>query len=141
MAQYTSQQARSISNLRGHIAGIINKNLVKLSVPTLQDVTNGTMNGINQIEAMLYHNNVRVRNHARLGVPALPNAPQVRKLLKRLENSVHVLCVLADAIAGGQGPAAAQEETQAITDGQQVLDQLLTDLFATFSPSNGAETE
>lgn len=49
---------------------------------------------------------------------------------------------MADAIAGGQGPAATQEENHAITEGKIVLDQLLNTLFATFSPpSSGAETE
>lgn len=68
--------------------------------------------------------------------------PQIRTILKRLENSVHVLCVLADAIAGGQGPAATQEENQAITEGEQVMDQLLNTLFAIFCPpSGGTETE
>uniref|UniRef100_A0A914E1Z7 Uncharacterized protein n=1 Tax=Acrobeloides nanus TaxID=290746 RepID=A0A914E1Z7_9BILA len=70
----------------------------------------------------------------------MQNDPQIRKLLKRLENSVHVLCVLADAIVGGQGPAAAQEETQAITNGEKVLDQVLNTLFTTFSPpSSGSD--
>uniref|UniRef100_A0A914DZF2 Uncharacterized protein n=1 Tax=Acrobeloides nanus TaxID=290746 RepID=A0A914DZF2_9BILA len=67
----------------------------------------------------------RVRDHARLGLPVLTNDPQIRKVLKRLGNSVHVLCVLADAIAGGQGPDAAQEETQAITDGEEIFDHVM----------------
>ena len=59
--------------------------------------------------------------------------------MKRLENSVHVLCVLADAIAGGQGPAIAQEEMQAITNGEQILVQLVNYLFATFSPPSSGD--
>lgn len=59
-----------------------------------------------------------------------------------MENSVLVLCVLTDAIAEGQGPPATQEENQAITEGEKVLDQLLSTLLATFSPpSSSAETE
>uniref|UniRef100_A0A914E156 Uncharacterized protein n=1 Tax=Acrobeloides nanus TaxID=290746 RepID=A0A914E156_9BILA len=116
MALFFSQQARVISGLRSQIANIINENVGKLTLQTHQVILNKTMDAINQIEAMLHQNNVRVREHGRLGLPILTNDPQIRKLLKCLENSVHVLCVLADAIAGGQGPAAAPEETQAITN-------------------------
>lgn len=63
-------------------------------------------------------------------------------MLKRLENAVHVLCILADTIAGGQGPAVTQEETQSVVDGEGILDVLMNNLMATFSPpSSGAETE
>uniref|UniRef100_A0A914E7G8 Uncharacterized protein n=1 Tax=Acrobeloides nanus TaxID=290746 RepID=A0A914E7G8_9BILA len=142
MAQYISGQARSISLSRREIASTINENLSNLTPQRLQDITNDTVDTINQIEAMLRHNNVRVRHHARLGIPALPQDPKIRILLERLENSVHVLCLLADAIAGGQGPAVAQEETQAITNGAQNLNQLMNYLFATFTPpTSGAETE
>ena len=63
-------------------------------------------------------------------------------MLKRLENTVHVLCILADIIAGGQGPAVTQEETKSVVDGEGILDLLVNNLMATFSPaSSGAETE
>lgn len=63
-------------------------------------------------------------------------------MTKRLENTVHVLCILADTIAGGQGPTVTQEETGSIVDGEGVLDLLMNDLMAIFSPaSSGAETE
>lgn len=63
-------------------------------------------------------------------------------MLKRLENTVHILCILADTIAGGQGPAFTQEETESVVNGEGVLDLLMNNLMATFSPpSSGAETE
>ena len=46
-------------------------------------------------------------------------------MLKRLENAAHVFCVLADTIAGGQGPAVTQEETESVVDGEGVLDLLM----------------
>ena len=63
-------------------------------------------------------------------------------MLKRLENTVHVLCILTDTIAGGQGPAVTQEETQSVVDGEGILGLLVDNLMATFyPPSSGAETE
>lgn len=101
----------------------------------LSHVLNKTMDAINQIEAFLRHDNsknksclivyyyfcylVRIQNHALLEIIVLTNiwlrfiyllnnlfkGLQLRKLLKRLEKSVHVLCILADTIAKGQSPA------------------------------------
>lgn len=52
------------------------------------------------------------------------------------------MSALADTLAGGQGPAAAQEETQAIMNEEEILDQFLNYLFTIFSQSSsGAETE
>ena len=45
-------------------------------------------------------------------------------------------------IAGGQGPAVTQEEAQSVVDVEGVLDLLMDNLMATFSPLfSGAETE
>ena len=63
-------------------------------------------------------------------------------MLKRLENTIHVLCILTDIIEGGQGPAVTQEEAQSVVDVEGILNLLMDNLMATFSPpSSGAETE
>ena len=59
-----------------------------------------------------------------------------------MEHAVHVLCILTDIIAGGQGLAVTQEEAQSVVDVEGILDMLMNNLMATFSPpSSGAETE
>ena len=63
-------------------------------------------------------------------------------MLKCLENTIHVLCILADIVEGGQGPEVTQEETQSVVDGQGILELLKDNVQDTFSrPSSEAETE
>uniref|UniRef100_A0A914CMZ0 Uncharacterized protein n=1 Tax=Acrobeloides nanus TaxID=290746 RepID=A0A914CMZ0_9BILA len=57
MAQYISDQARTISLSRREIASTINENWSNLTPQNLQDITNKTVDAINKIEAMLHRNN------------------------------------------------------------------------------------
>lgn len=64
--------------------------------------------------------------------------------MKRLTNCVHVLCTLADGVAHSraQGQAIPQQETHAVNQGTNTLDQLMNTFMATFGDdSSGAESE
>ncbi|KAI1726604.1 hypothetical protein DdX_03326 [Ditylenchus destructor] len=141
MAHYTSLQAQAIQYLRTSIATIIKENWNNLTVPLLQAVGTELRDAIGAIEAMLDDPTVRVQNDPRLGTPDLPDYPTIRKMLKRLQNTVHVLCVLADTIAGGQGAPVTPQETTSLAGGEAVLDQALHNLYGIFPTPSGAETE
>jgi hypothetical protein len=74
--------------------------------------------------------------HYFLPVLQLPQNQTIRTLLKRLENTVHALCLLADTIQSEAqaGRQANQAETNAITLGQKTIRELVNLIHATFSP-------
>jgi hypothetical protein len=53
--------------------------------------------------------------------------------LKRLENTIRVLCLLAECIEEGKGPPVTKEETQAINEGEDILRKLLANVHEAFA--------
>jgi hypothetical protein len=52
--------------------------------------------------------------------------------VKRFENTVRVLCLLAECIEEGKGPPVTKEETQAITEGEEILRKLSANVYEAF---------
>ncbi|KAL7069731.1 hypothetical protein ACQ4LE_011168 [Meloidogyne hapla] len=120
-----SIKAFLLYSIHNNISHTIKQNWDRFSCSTFQEIQCLIINAINEIELMLRHGNVRVKDHVRLGKPILSEHPTFRKLFKRLKNSVHVLCVLVEAEDLNQGPVINEDEKKVIADCRKIIDDLI----------------